>query len=86
MLNEYFKKFNGDKLIAKVPLSWKRSFKMVVVIPHKMRNCNKCKKNILCGEYDKLVNQRKEFSANFIEMKREPPNKFGHMHPKYITI
>ena len=33
---EYFKMFNGDKMIAKVPLRWKRSFSMGVVIPHKM--------------------------------------------------
>ena len=38
---EYFKMLNGDKLFAKVPLSWKKSFTQRVVIPHKMRNCNK---------------------------------------------
>ena len=47
---EYFKMFNGDKLIANVPLSWKKSFNMGVVIPHKMRNCSDCKKDILCDE------------------------------------
>ena len=36
--------FNGDKLIAKIPLSWKKSFNMGVVIPNKMRNCGECKK------------------------------------------
>ena len=39
---EYFKMFEGDKLVAEVPLSWKKSFSMCVVIPHKIRNCNKC--------------------------------------------
>ena len=48
---------NGYKLIAKVPLSWKKSFSMGVVIPHKMRNCIKCRKHILCHGCDKLVNQ-----------------------------
>ena len=38
---EYFKMFEGDKLVAKVPLSWKKSFSQGVVIPHKMRNCKK---------------------------------------------
>ena len=38
---EIFKMFNGDKLIAKVPLSWKKSFIMGVVIPHKIITCNK---------------------------------------------
>ena len=45
---EYFKMFEGDKLVAKVPLSWKKSYSYGVVIPHKMRNCNKCTKDILC--------------------------------------
>ena len=33
----------GGKLIAKVPLSWKKSFGQSVVIPHKNRNCTECK-------------------------------------------
>ena len=39
---EYFKMADGDKLVAKVPLSWKKSFSQGVVIPLKMRNCHKC--------------------------------------------
>ena len=41
---EYFKMFNGDKLIAKVPLSWKKPFSMDVVIPYKNRKRSECKK------------------------------------------
>ena len=48
-----------------------------------MRNCNKCTKDIFCDDCDKLVNQKK-FSANLNELKREPPNRFGHMVLKYI--
>ena len=81
---EYFKMDDGDKLVAKVPLSWKKSFSQVVVIPHKMRNCNKSTKVVLCDDCDKIVNQNKEFSANLDELKREKPNDFGHMLPKYI--
>ena len=77
--------YNGDELIAKVPLSGKKFFSQGVIIPHKTRNCSDCKKDILCDECDKLVNQRKEFSADLNEMKRQPPNDFGHMLPKYIT-
>ena len=47
---EYFKMSADDKLLVKVPLSWKKSFSMDVVIPHKIRNCNKCAKNNLCAE------------------------------------
>ena len=73
-----------DKLVAKIPLSWKKSFSLGVVKPHKMRNCHYCKNEILCDICDKLVNQGKKFSANLNELKREKPNAFGHMLPKYI--
>ena len=81
---EYFKMADGDNLIAKVPLSWEKSFSQGVVIAHKMRNCTECKNCSLCDNCDNLVNQKKEFSANLIELKREKPNNFGHMLPKYI--
>ena len=81
---EYFKMFGGDKLVAKVPLSWKKSFSQGVVIPHKKRNCSNCTKDILCDDCDNLINQKKEFSANLNELKREKPNNLGHMLPKYI--
>ena len=80
---EYFNKANGGTLIAKTPLSWKKSFCQGVVIPRKMKICNERTKDILCDECDILDNQKKEFSANINEMKREPPNQYGHMLPKY---
>ena len=43
---EYFKMAKGDKLIAKLPPSCKKSISQGVVIPHRMRNCNKCTKDI----------------------------------------
>ena len=49
-----------------------------------MRNCSDCKNDSLCDRCDKLVNQKKEFSANLKKLKREKPNDFGHMLPKYI--
>ena len=66
---ECFEMFNGDKLIAKVHLSWKKRFSYGLVIPHKMRNCNKCEKAILCFSCDDLINQNKELSANLNENK-----------------
>ena len=74
----------GDKLVAKVALSWTKSFSQGVVIPHKTRNCNKCTKDNLCDECDKLVNQNKEFSPYLNELKQKKPNDLGHMLPKYI--
>ena len=78
----YFKRCDGYKLIAKVPLSWK-SFCYGVVIPHTMRGCNKCIIDILCDGCDKLINQLKEFTANLKEFERQPPNEFGHWLPCY---
>ena len=75
---------DGGKLIAKIPLSWKKSFSQGVVIPHKTKNCSDCKKDVLCEIFDTLVNQKKEFSANLNELKRETSDKFDHMVPKYI--
>ena len=31
---EYFKLVDGDKLVAKVTLSWEKSFSQRIVIPH----------------------------------------------------
>ena len=49
-----------------------------------MTNCTNCEKDILCEKSDNLVNQKEKFSANLIELKREKPNNFGYMLPKYI--
>ena len=51
-----------------------------------MRNYNNCTKDIICNGCEKLVNQNKEFSANLNEIKRQPPNEFGHMLPNLLSI
>ena len=56
---EYLKMYGGDKVIAKILLSWKKSFNMGVVIPHKMRTCDECIKDILYENCDTLVNQKR---------------------------
>ena len=81
---KYFKMADGDNLIAKVPLSWKKGFSQGVVIPPKMRNCSDCEEDILCENCDNLINQKKKFSGNPNELKREKPNDLGHVLPKYI--
>ena len=82
---DYFNMADGGKLLAKVPLSWKKPFSQGVVIPNKMKNCSDCTKDTLCDKSDKIVNQNKQFSAKLNELKRECSNEFGHMLPKYIT-
>ena len=81
---EYFILAHGDNLIAKMSLSWKKSFSQGVVIPHKIKNCNKCTKDLLCEHCDILINQDKVFSAKLNELNREPPIEFGNMLPKYL--
>ena len=49
-----------------------------------MKNCDKCDKDILCDECDKLVNQIKKLSANLTELKRQALIEFGHLLPKCI--
>ena len=82
---ECLKMYGGDKLFAKVPPSLEKSFSYGVVIPHKMRNCTDCRSDFLCDQCDILVNQRKELSPNLNVLKRQTPNEFGHVRPKYIT-
>ena len=63
---EFFNMADGDKLIAKLPLSWKKTFCQGVVMSPKLEISGDCKK-ILCLECGNLVNRRKEFWANIIE-------------------
>ena len=53
----FFNMAHGGKLIAQVPLSWKKSFNQGVVIPHKMKNCGDCEIDSRCDRCDKLINQ-----------------------------
>ena len=46
-----------------------------------MRSCKICFEDIVYEGCDKLVNQRKEFSVNLNELKRQAPNEFGDMLP-----
>ena len=46
--------------------------------------CTDCKNDSLCDRCDKLVNQKKEYSANLNELNRGKPNNFAYMLPKYM--
>ena len=62
-----FNMADGGKLIAKISLSWKKSFSQGVVVPHKIKTCSVCKNDILCDICDKLVNKKK--NSRLISMK-----------------
>ena len=83
---EFFIMFEGDKLVARVSLSWKKIFPKGFIIPHKFGNFNEGSKEVLSDNCDKLVIQTKEISANLIELKRQPLIRFVHMLPWHKTI
>ena len=77
--------YDDEKLIAKVPLSWRKSFIMGVVISHEI-SCNKYSEDVLCDDCDKLVNQNKELSVNINEIKRQAPNENSFIFSWYEKI
>ena len=81
--SQYFNMLEGKKITAMLPRSWKKSFNNGVIIPTKMRRCNACKDGILCSTCNNQINENKEFEANLNLLKREAPNRFGHMLPYY---
>ena len=50
---EYIKSSDSDELIAKVSLSWKKSFDCGVKLSHKLRHFCECKNNYL---WNKVIN------------------------------
>ena len=50
-----------------------------------MRFCNEFNDKKLCNKCNNQINENEEFEANLNELKRHPPNEFGHMLPYYIT-
>ena len=83
--SQYFKMTQGEKISAMLPRSWKKSFDDGIIIPTKMRFCNECNDNKMCIKCNNQINENKEFEANLNELKRHPPNEFGHMLPYYVT-
>ena len=82
--SQYFDKWEVKKITAMLPRSWKNSINNGNIIPTKMRHCNACKDGTLCVTCKNQINENKEFEANLNLIKREKPNDFGHMLPKYI--
>ena len=52
---------NGEKVVANLPLSWKNSFGMGVVIPSTNRFCSDCDTDSLCDTCNRMVKQSKKF-------------------------
>ena len=75
-----------EKISARLPRSWKKSFDSRIIIPTKMRFCNECIDNKMCVKCKNHINENKEFEANLNLLKRNAPNEFGHMLPYYKIL
>ena len=82
--SQYFIMLKGKRITAILPTSWKKSFENGVIIPTKMRHCNTCKDGILCVTCNNQINENKEFGANLNLLKRDVPNRFGHLVLYYV--
>ena len=82
--SQYFNMLKGKKIKAILPRSWKKSFENGVIISTKMRHCNTCKDGVLCITCKNQTKENKEFEANLNLLKRDVPNRFGHMLPYYV--
>ena len=49
-----------------------------------MRFCKECYDKKMCNNCNNQINEIKEIEANLNEIKRHPPNHFGHMLPYFI--
>ena len=53
----------GKKISAALPRSWKKSFDTGIIIPTKMRFCNKCNNKKLCDICNNQINENKKIEA-----------------------
>ena len=83
--SQYFDLWEGKKITAMLPRSWKKSSNNGIIIPTKMRQCNECKNGKLCTTCNNQINENKEFEANLNLIKRKKTNQFGYMLHYYIT-
>ena len=79
--SQYFEMMEGKKMSAMLPRTWKRAFDSGIIIPTKMRFRKKCIVKKMCTKCNIQINKNKELDANLNELKRHPPNEFGHMLP-----
>ena len=71
-------------ILPMLPKSWKKSFNNAIVVPAKMRRCEKYRGKILRATWNNQINENKEVAANLHLFKREAPNEFGYMLPSFI--
>ena len=75
---------HGKKIKAVLAKSWEKSINIGIVIPAKMRRCDKCRGKIRCATCNNQINENKEIEANLNLLKGEASNEFGHMLPSFV--
>ena len=79
--SQYLDMLEGMKISAVLPKSWKKSFNKGIVIPAKVRSCDKSRGKILCATCNNQINENEDFEATLNLLKQEAPNQFGQMLP-----
>ena len=82
--SHYLDKLEGKKISAMLPKSWKKSFNNGIIIPVKMRGCDKCRAKLLCVTRINQINEDKEFEAILNLLVRKAPNQLGYMLPYFV--
>ena len=83
--SQYVKMIEGKEKSALLPESWKKSFDTEIIIPTKMSSCYESNDKKMCNKCNNQINEKKQFEAFLNELKRHPPNEFGHILP-YIKL
>ena len=81
--SQYFKMIEDEKKSAMLRISSKKLFDSGIIFSTKMRFCSECNDKKTCDKCNNQIKENKEFEANLNELKRHPPNEFGHMLPYY---
>ena len=81
--SQHFKMIEVKKVSAMLPKRSKKSSESGKIIPTKMRLCNECNDKKMCIKCNNQINEIMEFQAILNELKKHPPNEFGHMLPYF---
>ena len=57
--SQCFDMLDCKKISAMLPISWKKSFNIGIVIPVEKRRCNERKGEILCDDCNNQINEKK---------------------------
>ena len=77
----YVRRYKDISCVTKI---LEKSFNNGIVIPAKVRSCDKSRGKILCATCNNQINENEDFEATLNLLKQEAPNQFGHMLPFFV--